>query len=373
MLIGLALVSDNAATIIGQSFADAYLQVTVFVAATFFIFYFLEAWFNFDVKKYLQHHKNWQVPIAASLGALPGCGGAIMVMTQYLRGGLGFSSVVAVLTATMGDAAFLLLARAPAEGAIIFAAGWLVGIISGYMVDAIHGSTFFATDVKANRGKSIHIDRQIDSKILKILWAIPLIPGFFVGFALAFQSDTKIFGQILGIDTLLWLGILGSGVTLSIWVILSLKRSHTVLLDDKKHLTRISFERNARIRHSFERVMGDTIFVSIWVIMAYLLYELGVHFLNIELDYLFNAGAIFIPLIAILVGFIPGCGPQVVIATMYLGGSIPFSAEIGNAISNDGDALFPAIALNPKVAIVATLYSAVPALIVAYSVYWLFE
>ena len=55
---------------------------------------------------------------------------------------------------------------------------------------------------------------------------------------------------------------------------------------------------------------------------------------------------------------------------MYLSGMVPLSAQIGNAISNDGDALFPAIAIAPRVAIVATLYSAVPALLISYS--WLF-
>ena len=40
---------------------------------------------------------------------------------------------------------------------------------------------------------------------------------------------------------------------------------------------------------------------------------------------------------------------------------------------NDGDALFPAIAIAPKVAIVATLYSAIPALIVSYLYFFAFE
>ena len=57
----------------------------------------------------------------------------------------------------------------------------------------------------------------------------------------------------------------------------------------------------------------------------------------------------------------------------WLNGFIPFSAEIGNAISNDGDALFPAIALAPKAAIIATIYSAIPAIIVSYSYMILFE
>ena len=79
---------------------------------------------------------------------------------------------------------------------------------------------------------------------------------------------------------------------------------------------------------------------------------------------------LLLPLLGVLVGFIPGCGPQVLVATLYINGVIPFAALIGNAISNDGDALFPAIALNPKAAVVATAYSAIPALIVGYGFYF---
>ena len=60
------------------------------------------------------------------------------------------------------------------------------------------------------------------------------------------------------------------------------------------------------------------------------------------------------------------------ITTLFINGLIPFSALLGNAISNDGDALFPAIAIDPKVALLATTYSAIPAFILAYSIYFLF-
>ena len=76
---------------------------------------------------------------------------------------------------------------------------------------------------------------------------------------------------------------------------------------------------------------------------------------------------------AIAVGFIPGCGPQIVVTSLYLNGSLPLSAQLGNAISNDGDALFPAIALAPRAALVATVYSAIPALLVAYGTYVFWE
>jgi hypothetical protein len=79
----LAALSSDAAQIMAQSLSDAFLQVTVFVAATLAIFYSLEAWYKIDVAGLLAKHHVWQVPIAAGLGALPGCGGAIMVITQY--------------------------------------------------------------------------------------------------------------------------------------------------------------------------------------------------------------------------------------------------------------------------------------------------
>ena len=79
-----------------------------------------------------------------------------------------------------------------------------------------------------------------------------------------------------------------------------------------------------------------------------------------------EAGWVFLPILAVLVGFIPGCGPQVLVTTLYLNGIIPFAALIGNAISNDGDALFPAIALTPRMAVIATLYSGIPALLISY-------
>ena len=118
------------------------------------------------------------------------------------------------------------------------------------------------------------------------------------------------------------------------------------------------------------RTISDTNFVTVWVIFAYLVFELSVYFLGIDLKTVFDGWVLFTPMIAILLGFLPGCGPQVLVTTMYLSGIIPLSAQIGNALSNDGDALFPAIAIAPKVAVVATLYSAVPAVILAYG--WMF-
>ena len=368
----LSACSTDAAMIMVQSLSDAFLQVTVFVAATLVIFYFLEAWYKIDVTSLLSRFQVWQVPIAAGLGALPGCGGAIIVITQYIRGGISFGSVVSVLTSTMGDAAFLLLATAPEIGLAIFGIGFLVGITSGYTVDAIHGNGFLRPKSKHLRETSNSYTRRIGSRWWRYLWTIFLIPGLIFGGFVAFQANTSaIFGVFMGIETVVWVGLGGAIVSLMLWGIspptynkISSKASDT--LGWSSGSTR-------RLGDAPARVVGDTCFVTVWVVFAYLIYELGIYFLEIDLKQIFQIWAPLVPFIAILVGFIPGCGPQLIVATMYLNGLVPFSAEVGNAISNDGDALFPAIAMVPKAADIATLYSALPALLVAYCYYWFFE
>ena len=162
ILITVSIVSPKAGVVIAESLADAFLQVTVFVALTLTIFYSLESWFRIDAKGLLKKYSAWQVPIAAFLGALPGCGGAVMVITQYVRGGISFGAVVSVLTATMGDAAFLLLAQEPMTGVGVFAAGLGVGIVSGYVVDLIHGTDFLRSK---NRRQSASGPRDSDCEL----------------------------------------------------------------------------------------------------------------------------------------------------------------------------------------------------------------
>lgn len=371
LLAILAATSADTARIMARSLSDAFLQVTVFVAATLAIFYFLEAWFKIDAAALLAKHRIWQVPIAAALGALPGCGGAVMVITQYIRGGISFGSVVAVLTATMGDAAFLLLAQAPLTGLSIFAIGFTVGVCSGYIVDAIHGPGFMRYQADGEGSGDGPCFRRVDYRPWRLGWYAFLIPGFIFGGFVAFQADTaSLFGTYRGVETIVWVGVGGAIASLLLWGTVSPSRRVAMNRDEPVGWASAS---EGRLGDAPARVVGDTCFVTVWVVFAYLIYELGVHYTGVDLGKFFQVWAPLVPLIAIIVGFIPGCGPQVVVAAMYLNGIIPFSAELGNAISNDGDALFPAIAMAPKAAIIATLYSAIPAIIVAYGYYWLFE
>jgi hypothetical protein len=372
----LMLADPKAANIIFTAISDAYLQVTVFVAATLALFYGLESRLKIDATELLARHRAWQVPVAALLGATPGCGGAIIVITQYIRGGISFGGVVAVLTATMGDAAFLLIAQEPLTAAGVISVQFAAGVLFGYLVDLMHGPDFMRVKSADAPVANPVIHDGGAARIMRPLWVALLVPGLIFGAMTAFQVDPNaLFGSLAGLEPASWLAFAGALLALGMWgSAVSRDFYACVAAGDTQH--RLGAEPAAHRgadRSTVARVVADTNFVTVWVIAAYLIYELGVYYSGVDLKSWFAVWAPIMPLMGVLVGFLPGCGPQIVVTTLYLNGVVPLSTQLGNAISNDGDALFPAIALAPRTAIVATLYSAIPALIVAYLYYWLWE
>ena len=355
LILSLAFQSGSFGEIVRQSMIDAYLQVSVFVGFTLIVFIGLDSLTNFNVDSFLEKTKKIHVPLASLLGAIPGCGGAIIVVTQYIQGRISFGSLVAVLTATMGDAAFLLLAIEPSTGLLIFSLGIIVGTFSGYLVDIIHGKSFMLPNSKIEV-EFENLKKTFVSKF-NLFWVILFLPGFILGIILAFQIDIDdIFSLPFNLISIV--GSAGAILSIFMWSLNPL--SDFQCSTDKS-------------RGFTSRVIDTTNFVTTWVISGFLVFEIFMYFTSFDLKVFFDLWLPFVPLVAILFGFLPGCGPQIVVATFYLNGYIPLSAEIGNAISNDGDALFPAIALAPKAAILATLYSAIPAIIVAYSYFILLE
>ena len=353
LLLSLVFQGGEFGEVIRSSMIDAYIQVSVFVGFTLFVFIGLDSLTKFDVKNFLSKTQKFHVGIAAFLGAIPGCGGAIIVVTQYIQGRISFGSLVAVLTATMGDAAFLILAIEPTTGLLIFGIGIIVGSISGYIIDYIHGTNFMQAETKI-KVEFEKINKTFVSNF-NFFWLFLFIPGFILGILVAFQIEfvSPIYNSLL-------VFIASAGAILSIFMWSLNPLSDFQCSTDKS-------------RGLLSRVVDTTNFVTTWVISGFLVFEIFMYFTSLDLKIFFDLWLPFVPLVAILFGFLPGCGPQVVVATFYLNGYIPLSAELGNAISNDGDALFPAIALAPKAAILATLYSAIPALVVAYGYFYLFE
>jgi hypothetical protein len=341
-LLVLAIAPGQLGDITRGALEDAYIGVSVFVAATLLLFYGAEKLFGFDIGAVFSKARLTQVPLAALMGAMPGCGGAVVVVAAFSAGNVSMGAVVAALTATMGDAAFLLIAKRPDAAIVLLPISFVVGILSGYIVDLIDKKKYEATENSMNIpfiGKT----RKRDYAYLGLM-----IPGLIIGSLALAQIEFD--GAAASYISALALGAIALGIF--IWASSPLKA--------------MSNQRDS----AFTRMAEETSFITAWVILAFLLFEYLINFAGLDLQAMFNTIGVLLPLIAIIIGFIPGCGPQILVTTFYINGLIPFAALIGNSISNDGDALFPAIALNPRAAFIATAYSTIPALIVAYGFYY---
>jgi len=368
VLLCIFLVQDQTRGITLSVLSDAFWQVAVFVAMTLTIYHLFADKISHLYTNSKGEKKPFREVVTASfMGVLPGCGGAIVVITQYVSGQMSFGAVAAVLTSTMGDAAFLLLAAEPITGAGIVVLCFLVGIVSGSVVNKIHGADFLRNSiVPTNNKPSVEEVKKTQSKRLKfqgLLWQWLMIPGAIIGLLIAAQVDiVALFDTSEHV-----IQILGASITLGFIFLWAATREVT------NYESIVSEDKKARQTKIFQKVALDTNFVTSWVVVAFLLFELVMLYGNFQIETLFQQFGSVAPLAGVLIGMIPGCGPQIITTSLYLSGGIPLSAQIGNAISNDGDALFPAIALSPRVALVATIYSSIPALLAAYGYYWLFE
>ena len=349
--------------------SDAFWQVASYVAATLALYHIIANWMSRQGKlnTLLGRHSSYQVLFASFMGALPGCGGAIVVITQFVSGRLSFGAVVAVLTATMGDAAFLLLAAEPETGLAIIAVGFVIGLLAGWGVDRLHGKDFMrpapterqAVSAPAPAGKS----QQPALRLQGLFWKWALIPAAIIALMGSLQMDID---QLLLLPSgaISYLGAAAAMVAMLLWA---------TSRDITDYQSAVAEDPKAANNNVFQRVAQDTNFVTSWVIGAFLLFELTIFWTGIDPAAIFSNWAVLVPLMGVAIGLMPGCGPQILVTSLYISGAVPLSAQLGNAISNDGDALFPAIALAPKAALMATLYSTLPALLVAYSYYLLFE
>ena len=370
----LALVgAETTREITVTTLSDAFWAVSTYVAFTLVIYHYLSNIMgktNRITALYNKSRTN-QVVFSSLLGALPGCGGAIVVTTQYISGKVGFGSVVAVLTATMGDAAFLLIAAQPKVGFGVMALGVVVGAISGIVVNALHKDDFLRpeTQDKQQDQKSENSEQNTSCLQVKainlqgVFWKWVLIPATVIALLGSFQVDIN---QLFHLPqhSIEWIGAILAIGSMMLW-------SLTKEISD--YQSTVSEDNKCVSSHPMQKAAQDTNFVSAWVIVAFLIFELTTYFSGINLQTVFLGYGMWMPLIGLAIGLLPGCGPQILVTSLYLSGAMPMSAQLSNAISNDGDALFPAIALAPKAAMVATFYSAVPAFVVGYGYYFLFE
>ncbi len=378
-----------------QSAEDSFLQVGVFVGALLLFFGYLNYRTAGAVVNLIAEQKRLQVVIGAAFGMSPGCGGAIFVMPLYVRGVVTFGTVVATLISTMGDSSFVIIARMPKQALYIHLISFVVGVISGYIVDALGIGSSLVQAAKEppapaaeqseaepqpasryphigheagdavssalhpeNREVQGSLGYEITHRGWPVYWVGATL-GLIVGFLLLCQLDVN---QWVGFNLTRVVG-LGGAVLSVIWLVAG---RHTVADDTHGEAE----EKAASLTETLVHNAHETAFVTFWVFVAYSMYAILMHVTHLDLQLLVEQSGVWPVIVCACIGLIPGCGPQIVTVTLYIQGIIPFSALVAHTISQDGDALFPMIAMHPRAALLATITTTVPAILLGVLLYW---
>ena len=375
--------------IVVTSMRDAFLAVTVFVAAMVLLFSWLQYATSGRFVEYIRERKKLQPVIGALMGLTPGCGGAIVMMPMYSRGYVTYGTVVATLIATLGDSAFVLIGAAVVDSRFIapmlavHALSFCVGVSWGYLVDVTgttprnpigrYGPTFGDEETHPTEDVVSPLDelpREVPEGLgYKILhqgyvlwWAVTALGLIFAILLLVWTGQDADFSLELAYNPLTlngfitWIGLLGS--TLSIILYISQKNwfadDTEATIGDKLH----------SMRETMVHAASETAFVTFWVMIAYLAFEFMMLFSGLAEDDLAQYGDGFVVVIvAATIGLIPGCGPQIIAITAYTKDVISFPALAANAISQDGDALFPLLVRHKAASLWATVHTTIPAII----------
>ncbi len=311
----------------------------------------------------------------------PRCGGAIIVMAVYARGYVSFGTAVAALVATMGDASCVLLAAEPALAFKLKALLLLTGAATGYAVDALGLSSRRRTDAALEpppvpclvpepaplrrehtpvRPRPLALAVPIPT-LLHALGVLPALlwllvgTGFTVSLPVTFQVlEPPAIAAALGeVDLYLTLGV---ARTLVAAVSFALEGCR--LADDD-----LATVHPSSLATVFRHGAHEVAFVTVWVALAYLTWQFFTTVTGFDGSQLPLFGFAGV-LVGALVGLIPGCGVQVVFSGIFLAGGMPLPTLVANMIGQDGDARLPLLALERRSALVATVLTTMPALVV---------
>ena len=392
----------QALEILVTSMRDAFLAVTVFVAAMVLLFSWLQYITAGRFVTWIRENTRFQPVIGAMMGLTPGCGGAIIVMPMYARGYVTYGTVIATLIATLGDAAFVLIGAVFQDSSfltpviVVHATSFVVGVFWGYLVDKLEVTPTapvgrygpkFGTDeplgeevAKAMEGDDSLIEdlpRELPEgwgyRVLhqgyRVWWAITAV-GLCLAILLLiwYAQDPEYSPELVwdpttrdGIVT--WVGLIGTSLSIILYI-----SSKNFFADDTE--ATIGDKLNS-LDETLVHAASETAFVTFWVLIAYLVFEFGMILFGISESDMSGhgsgAGAVFV---AATIGLIPGCGPQIIAITAYVEGVISFPALVANAISQDGDALFPLLVRHKVASIWATIHTTLPAVIVGLVFLW---
>jgi len=283
---------------------------------------------------------RWAPVAGAFAGVVPGCAGALVVVTLYLRGRADGGAVVAALVATAGDSAFVVLALTPAAAMAAYGISAVTGVASGVAVARVNGiPTLDDRPVLTDGGETVTAPRPL-ARWTGVLWWATVAAGAVV-FVLELAR--------IPVPDAVGVGVGLSGLVVSGMLIL-LRRGQPACGGTTAVATRTA-----------------TVVSQVAVVFVGLALASKVQLPVAPLSTVAASGPVAAVGGAVL-GLIPGCGVQTALAGLYVQGTVPFAALVANAMSQDGDALLPLLTQRPWLAARLSAYTLVPALLVGVGV-----
>jgi len=136
------------------------LKILLIVFVLMIIVEFFELKYRDKIRKYITKKPLTQYTTSSVLGATPGCFGAFFIVSSYAHGIVGFGALAAVMIATAGDEAFVMLAKIPGTALLIFFICLVLGIVAGFLADNLVKKTKLKLskpcEIKIHKKKELH-------------------------------------------------------------------------------------------------------------------------------------------------------------------------------------------------------------------------
>lgn len=344
--------------------------------------------------KGLKKTRTGQVVFGALLGSIPGCMGGFATVSLYTHRMFSFGALVAMMIASSGDEAFIMLAMIPEKALVLFAVLFIIAIITGIITDKIaeknHEKKCRKTDHQdcgvesgCEEGYVVHESHEEGpsapagkrhygwKRIVMFIGLAVFIGALASGklghehaahehgghvhteecahehghHAEAHESGNGFEINLLSED---WMNVLFAGLSVIVLFVLVFASDHFV----EEHLW------NHIIRKHLPAIF-------IWTFGVLLVLGIGLQY--IEIDRWITGNTALMILLATLIGIIPESGPHLIFVTLFAAGVVPFPVLLASSISQDGHASIPLLAESKKSFAVAKLINCAVALAAGYA------
>ena len=317
----------------------------------------------------LRQNRFGQVVLGAGLGSIPGCMGGFAAVSMYSHKLLSFGALIAMMIASSGDEAFVMLAMIPRQALLLMVLLFVVGIVVGLLVDRFSKPQAHHSRECCDEGYQIHEEDEARSehpekpslrnlkhasaeRVALLLGVLLFIVALAFGMLEHEHEATEAVHTQLNIFDEYWMNLVFAIVSLFVVWFIATAPEHIIKEHLWEHIIRKHF-----------------LSIFLWTFGALFVIQVGLHYFNIESW--ISDNILWMILLAVLVGIIPESGPHLLFVTLFATGTVPFSVLLASSISQDGHASLPLLAESKRSFLKAKLVNILVAAVAGYLCYFI--